>query len=131
MVDVALHGPREACTAIGAVHLANRELIPGFSIAGRGRHRLPTARTRRTVRGVCCRALGGLVEMDVASHDLGFAPRDVRRAIALACVGPVSRLDCTPKRDGKTSRIVVLNPVEHNLVPLYEVIDVHSQVRGA
>ena len=54
---------------------------------------------------------------------------NVRPAVGLVRVRPVGRVDCPLKCAGEAERVSVFDAVEHDLVPAYEVVHVHAQMR--
>jgi hypothetical protein len=64
----------------------------------------------------------------MAGHGVSLRLRDVRHAVGFVYANVIRRIDGPPKRIGQTGRVVVLNTVEHNLITLHEVIDVHAQM---
>ncbi len=56
---------------------------------------------------------------------------DVRCLIGLVWICQVSGVDRAPHRVGEGGCVAVLDAVEHDLVALYKLVDVHAQVRRA
>jgi hypothetical protein len=126
---VALHVSHKVRATTVTVGLTHSELVAGLSIARCERHRLPAAGTGRIETSVFGRCLAGLVQRDMAGDCVSLPLRHVRHAIDLVCVCPVGRIDRPPHRVGEASCVAVLNAVKHDFIPLYELIDVHAQVR--
>jgi hypothetical protein len=70
----------------------------------------------------------GVVDRDRMSDSVGLALRHVGRRVRSCCACPVRAVDRSLEGVTEHRRLARLNPFEHDLVGLDEVVDVESQV---